>query len=335
MLLKNQTFLFSRGVAGTPAETFFQLYMSGNVKKALLWGMGCCIFASETKNNKDMATLTGIGTKFKGSVGEYTFYRRMGSTVAKQKVDRFAIRKASEAQLANRVRWSNLVSFWSSMHGLLSGTFSRKGRTQTDFNAFMSHNLGICDVYLTRDQSRHGACVAAPYYVSFGVLPSIGTSVVADGRLRTDIVLGDGFAVGEGTTIGDLSRAVLVNNEGYSHGDLIVALAVEQYSQGKDETPLVRVSSSLVQLDACSPAPLSATGSGAAAFAAIGGYLGAPVPVYGGMAWIHLQMVGGHFNVSPQRLAVTGLPTSPYDLPHAPYTTPEALHRAIASYRRD
>ena len=282
-----------------------------------------------------MATLTGIGTKLNGSVGAYTFYSRLGSTVAKQKIDRFSVRKASEAQLANRVGWANLVSFWSSMNGLLAGAFSRKGRAQTDFNAFMSHNLGLCDVYLTRSQARHGACVVAPYYVSFGVLPPIDIRVASDGRMRTDIVLGDDFAIGEGSTVGDLSRAVLLNNDHYVHGDLIVALAVEQCYYGSDETPHVRVSSSLVQLDACCLTPLSATGSGPAAFAAVGGCLGAPVPVFGGMAWIHLRVAGDRFNVSPQRLVVTGLPTSPYDLPYAPYVTPEARQAAIDSYRRE
>ena len=56
---------------------------------------------------------------------------------------------------------------------------------------------------------------------------------------------------------------------------------------------------------------------------------------FGGLAWIHLRVAGDRFNVSPQRLVVTGLPTSPYDLPYAPYVTPEARQAAIDSYRRE
>ena len=282
-----------------------------------------------------MATLTGIATKYKGTAGEWTFYNRLGTTVAKQKVDSIGSRHASEAQLANRVAWANLVSFWSSMNGLLAGAFPRKGRNRTDYNAFMSHNLGECKVYLTREQVIRGACVAAPYQLSFGVLPTIGTSVTADGRLRTDIAVGDDFAIGPATTIGDLSRAVLTRNARFRHGDLIVVVAVEQRFDTTGGTPHVKVSSALLQLDACNATPLSATGDGPAAFAAVGGFLGATAPIFGGMAWMHIQSTGRTVNISPQRLVVTGLPSDPYRLPHTPYTTPEARQAAMDSYKHD
>lgn len=282
-----------------------------------------------------MATLSGLTTKLKGSAGDWTFYRRLGSTVAKQKIDRRLSGPATFAQLANRVAWANLVSFWSYTDGLLVGAFSRKGKGQTDYNAFMSHNLGVSDVYLTRGMVRRKACVVAPYCVSYGILPTVATEVAADGRIVSGILLSDDLGVGDTTTIGDFSRAVLTHNEGYSHGDIIVALAVEQTADALDGTPRAEVSSALVQLDACSPTPLSLTGSGAAAFTAIDGRLGASAPLYGGMTWIHLSVAAGTVKVSTQRLTLTGPPSAPDSLPHLPYTTPEARQQAIDSYRRD
>lgn len=282
-----------------------------------------------------MASLSGLTTKLRGTAGEWTFYRRLGTTVAKQKVDRRPSGTATEAQLANRVAWANLVSFWSYMDGLLVGAFTRKGRGQTDYNAFMSHNLGVSDIYLTRELVRRGACVVAPYCVSYGILPTVATEMASDGRIVSDIRLGGGFTVGEGTTIGDLSRAVLTNNDDYRHGDLVVAVAVEQVADPLDGTPRAEVSSALVQLDACSPTLLSTTGRGAAAFTAVDGRLGAAAPLNGGMTWLHLSATDNTVKVSTQRLTVTGPPSDPTRLPHLPYTTPEARQAAIESYRKN
>lgn len=288
-----------------------------------------------------MATLSGLTTRLGGTAGEWTFYRRLGVTVAKQKMDRRPAGKATEAQLANRVGWANLVSFWSSMDGLLVGAFSRKGRGQTDYNAFMSHNLGVGEVYLTRDMVRRGACVVAPYCLSFGVLPSIGTAVGADGRIVSSVAVGDGFVVDDATTVGDISREVLTHNADFRHGDLLVVLAVEQVYDPSDGTPRARVSSSLLRLDACSPALLSSDGGGAAAFAAFGGRLAAAAPLFGGMAWLHLRACCDTVKVSTQRLTVTGPPdaapgpTDPSAMPYAPYVTPEARQAAIDSYHRE
>lgn len=280
-----------------------------------------------------MATLKGISTKLRGTAGEWTFYNRLGATVAKQKVDSLAPRRATEAQLANRVAWSNLVAFWSAMDGLLVGTFTRKGRGQTDYNAFMSHNLGRCDVFLTRNLSRDRACLAAPYIVSHGNLPTVETIVGNDGRIRSDIALGEGFVIDGETTIGDFSRAVLMNNKGYLHGDLVVSLAVEQVALPSNGTPRLRVHSALVQLDACSAEPLGARGDGLAAFASVDGCLGAVAPIYGGMAWMHVRAACNTIRISTQSLAVTGLPSAPDSLPYLPYTTPEARQAAIESYK--
>ena len=284
-----------------------------------------------------MATLTGLTTKLNGTAGEWTFYRRLGVTVAKQKVDRRPAGRSSEAQLANRVAWANLVAIWSSMDGLLVGAFSRKGRGQTDYNAFMSHNLGVGEVYLTRDMVRRGACVVAPYCVSYGILPTVEASSAADGRVVSSVVLGDAFGVGEGSSVGDLSRAVLTHNGAFRHGDLLVALAVAQVHDPADAIPRATVSSSILQLDACSPAPLATTGGGPAAFAVADGHLAAAEPLCGGVAWLHLRACGDTVKVSTQRLTVTGPPESPVDpaaLPYAPYVTPEARRRAIDRYRR-
>ena len=274
-----------------------------------------------------MATLTGITTHLSGSAGAWTFYRRLGTTVAKEKVESHRNKKLSEAQLDHLVRWSNPVAFWSVTQGCLRNGFSHKRQGQTDFNAFMSANLNRNEVYLTRNMVRLGASVAAPYQLTDGRLPTIGVVETGDGLLRSDIRLGEGFIITPDTTVREISHAVVDNNIGFKYGDRIFCLVALQYHVGTLGTPQVRVVTTTLSLDPYSHEPVLAIPWAADFLSVVEGCLGASAPLTGGIAWIHTRTLRDRPLVSTQHLVLSGAPD-------APYSTPTALAAAKASYRR-
>ena len=273
-----------------------------------------------------MANLNGLITNLSGSAGAWTFYNRLGNTVAKQKVDTRPHRRLSDKQLAQNLRWPNLVTFWSETQGCLMDAFEHKRNGQTDFNMFMSFNLTSHGVYLTYEMARANACVVAPYLVSLGGLPPIEVVEAADGRVRTDIVLGDRLSVTPLTTIGELSHAIVQNNRDFLHGDIIYCLAMYQEDNTSDGFPHVTVGTALLRVDAYSSKPLSWDPNLMAAFANVEGHVGAESPIVGGITWIHARRLRTRHAVSTQRLFLSGTTD-------APYTTPEAIAAAIKSYR--
>ena len=274
-----------------------------------------------------MSKVSGLTTGLTGSAGQWTFYKRLGTTVGKQKKETPSRKRLSDTQLKNNLRWGNLVAFWSATDGRLRNAFERKKSGQTDFNMFMSNNLLGQGIYLTSEMVRARACVVAPYMVSMGSLPTIEVVEAADGRLRTDVRLGERFSLTPATTIGELSRAIVANNPDFAHGDRIVCLAMKQFDNPADGYPHAECSIAFLQIDAYSNAPLSGHPELMTAFADVDGRIGAASPIVGGMTWIHTRRLRSRVAVSTQRLAVTGVP-------YAAYATPEALATAIASYRR-
>lgn len=285
-----------------------------------------------------MATLNGLTTNLGGSAGAWTFYNRLGSTVAKQKIDNRHRKRLSDTQLKHSLSWGNIVAFWSVAGGRLKDSFERKRNGQTDFNMFISNNVYGPRIYLPSYMVRAGACVAAPYLVTMGSLPSIEVVESSDGCFLTGIRLGDGFSITPETTVGELSRAIVTNNDGFEHGDDLICLAVHQLVGSSDGYPHVGVSPAVLRLDAYSDVPLSMIPNAVPAFAAVEGCLGSGAPIVGGMTWIHMRQLRSRRVVSTQRLVLSGDSAEPSSTAEAPlyrgYTTPEALAAAIGSYRR-
>ena len=74
-----------------------------------------------------MAILSGINTRLRGSVGDWTFSRLNGQTVAKQKVEAKENPKRTFAQMVRRVQWANLVALYQAFEGNLHPSFENKG----------------------------------------------------------------------------------------------------------------------------------------------------------------------------------------------------------------
>lgn len=110
----------------------------------------------------------------RGKVGSLVFARRKGEQITRAYNSNPANPK-STAQMLQRMKWANLVAFYRAVSPKLKMAFESKPENQSDFNAFMSANLGNMQdvVYLTKPQVLNGASVIAPYTISKGSLPSI------------------------------------------------------------------------------------------------------------------------------------------------------------------
>lgn len=129
----------------------------------------------------------------RGKVGSLVFARRSGEQVTRAYNSNPANPK-STAQMLQRMKWANLVSFYKAVSPKLKMAFEDKKENQSDFNAFMAANLGKTAVYLTKQQVQNGASVISPYIVSRGSLFSLGmTRVVENGSVRLGFAVDFGF----------------------------------------------------------------------------------------------------------------------------------------------
>ena len=127
-----------------------------------------------------MAILTGMQTKLRGSAGSITFRRNCGQTIVSEKITDMRVSR-TEQQARQRTKWANIVAIYKGIRPLLNYGFESKPKGLSDYNMFMRLNMQKTPVYLTKQAVAGGACVAAPYVISFRVLaiPLRPTSISA------------------------------------------------------------------------------------------------------------------------------------------------------------
>lgn len=277
-----------------------------------------------------MAILTGINTRLRGSAGDWTYARLNGQTVAKQKVAPKDVPVRSYRQMLRRVQWANIVNVWRAFSGNNHPSFENRGARVSDFNEFMSANLGSVPVYLTKDQARQGGAVIAAYQVTRGSLPSIVMEEVpgtggAPGKVSTDIALGS-LTVDASTTVKEFSEAVVSNNGDYFHGDQITCFLARQTVNATSQVPYVKIDAMEVTLDLNDNSTKLYDVVDAEGFSSNNGRLGTSLTNFtGGIVWIHSRRAKSKTAVSSQRFLVKGNLLQNY-------TTEAARTEAILSY---
>ena len=194
-----------------------------------------------------MAIANGLFKNLRGSVGSFTFYQRNGRTIVREKGMGNTSSTKSAKQLLVRSQWNNVINTWK---GLIDNGqqpyFANRKMGQTNYNAFVSHNLNSRAVFLTDEMGKAGACLLAPYIISDGGLAPIHVSC-HDGINQTNIALGN-LIITEETTIGELTCAIVNNNRGsaisrgkdaYNVGDRITYLHFAQYVDEMTGVPYV------------------------------------------------------------------------------------------------
>lgn len=156
-----------------------------------------------------------------GKVGSLVFARRLGQQVTRPYNGSPANPK-TRAQMQRRIKWANIINMWRLMKPLLQMGFQNRKTTQSDYNKFVSLNVNQSEAYLLKDEARQGATLLAPYIITSGTL---GVRSMRSAAI-TDVAVGDINLAS--ATIGQLSTAVIANNQGFQIGDQVTVFALGQ-----------------------------------------------------------------------------------------------------------
>ena len=230
--------------------------------------------------------------------------------------------RRSEKQANTRFQMSNLLANYRLYSGKLAEAFENKGAGLSDANMYVSVNWGYQPVYMTRQMRIQGCCVLAENMICTGSIAPIGYELV-EGKLVSDLNLGS-LVIGEDTTVGQLTAAVLQNNDLWEEGDQLTCFIGTQL-MGSDGLPRCTMKAEKVILNLDDESKLWDV-AGADGFSTKDGYLaGGVVLANMGMAWVHSRNTGSQTKVSTQRLVVVS------DV-LAQYQTYQAMRAAAESY---
>jgi len=271
-----------------------------------------------------MAILKGIISKMNGSAGQLTFKQSGGQTVVSEKITSTTDAK-TEAQQKQRMKWANVIRMYQVLQPYMKLAFGGSQNGRNDYNKFVSANLALVPVYLTKSEVNAGACIVAPYEITQGTIKSI--SVTGKGASAvTDIALGS-LTIDADTTVAQFSNAVVQNNKLYEYGDQITYFLVHQDLNDVTNTPVADIDACCIVLDKNSDSKLlslvdkrgfSTQNSKLSALSSneFGNH---------GMAWIHSRKSSGKTLISAQFLIVENSIL-------ATYQSTDAYDAAVESY---
>ena len=270
-----------------------------------------------------MAILNGILKKLNGSAGSLTFKQVNGQTVVSEKIT--AVKKSNTPmQMRQRTKWGNVVQMYKGICPLINYGFESKPAGCSDYNMFMKANMKGSDIYLTREEVAGGGCVAYPYQLTQGTLPSIVVTGSGD-NARTDIKLGD-LTIDAETLVKDFAIAVVSNNADYDFGDQISFFDVLQRVNAVTGIPYCQFLATNVVLDKASEVKLLDMVS-KYGFATVDGYLGHIEGEGAGVfAWVHSRKSSAKTLVSTQSLVNNN------DEMIAEYSGDQAYKRSVKTY---
>ena len=270
-----------------------------------------------------MAILNGILKKLNGSAGSLTFKQYAGQTVVSEKIS-VVKRSNTPMQMRQRTKWGNVIQMYKGICPLINYGFESKPVGRSDYNMFMKANMKLTDIYLTREEVAGGGCIAAPYQLTQGTLPSI--VIVGSGdNARTDIKLGD-LTIDAETLVKDFAIAVVSNNPDYDFGDQISFFDVLQRVNAVTGIPYCQFLATNVVLDKASEVKLLDLVS-KYGFATVDGYLGHIEGEGAGVfGWVHSRKASGKTLVSTQSLINNNAEVI------AEYSGAEAYKRSVKTY---
>lgn len=264
--------------------------------------------------------------KATGSMGGITYRTISGDTIASQKRGKSST-KLSYLQSINIVSWANAVNIWQAFEGNDRPSFENRLPRVSDFNEFIAASRRV-PVYLTRSVAQQGGAVVAPYQVTRGSLPSLDNSVAGTGgEIGTNIELGE-LTIDENTTLGQFSRAIIENNEGWVNHDALILFVLRQSTNSVTGVPYVTVDEYKITLDVSdNDTLLSEFDPDGVAFVKTPGStkLGMGMTVNGGAVYIHSRLTTDGTQVSTQSIIATNT-----ILPN--YQSVSVRDEAIASY---
>lgn len=188
-----------------------------------------------------------------GKMGRQVYYSAMGETRGRELAANVT-NPRTEAQMSQRVRWSNLVNLYRANQTWMKYAFESKKRNQSDYNKFMSVNVATSPIFLTKSIAAGGGCVVAPYIITQGSLPSIEFRKI-DGEWLTNLYVPADFDIVSATTVGQVTQALLAENPALREGDQLSFIRMTQQVNSMTGVPYVIVRKYEVLLNSNDPTP--------------------------------------------------------------------------------
>lgn len=162
--------------------------------------------------------INGLLGNSRNKIGSIVTYVSKGQQIARSKAANISNPRTA-SQMTQRIKLSNVVAMYRANKNWMDRyAFENKPTRWSVFNAFVSANLTASLVALTKQEAAAGACVAAPYKMTDGSLPQIQINELAEaGIFTTDLYIGT-LVIDQATTIGDISAALIANNNGLVQG---------------------------------------------------------------------------------------------------------------------
>ena len=249
-----------------------------------------------------------IGNMFMGTgsgkIGNMVLYRSGGEQ--RMRVYLESIKNPrSQTQMNQRVQLANLVAFYRSAQPFLLGSFQSKDIKLSSYNSFVSANLGAVKVFLTKTLAAQNACVAAPYRISDGDIPSIGVTGAGVASV-TNLALGAGLVIDDNTTVGAVSAALVALNANVSEGMQLNYLSLLQGINPVTRSPYLSYNFYNFVIDSTSTDNFREK-MPSFAFSNVNGYVGHGESIGdGGFAWVLSKKdAAGAVKASSQNLILT------------------------------
>lgn len=279
-----------------------------------------------------MAKVKSAGLRnYVGRLGGSVYYMNRGQNIGRELAPEVS-NPRTPAQMRQRMKWANLVNIYKANRSWMGHlSFENKPQTWSDYNAFMSANIGANPVYLTKGAADNGDAILAPYTMTKGSLPTIEYAYSDNiPGLATSIKI---ETEPDTLTVGELSQEILDNNPEWQFGDQLsvvlmykgvapypIVVPIEIIINPGDETPLSDIDTQFAPLSDI----LTIEGTGYLAVAMDAGVS------YGNQAAcvIHSRTTSGRTKVSTQAFMLNPTATTTFQQ----MGTDEQFEYAAASY---
>lgn len=160
----------------------------------------------------------GLLGNSKNKIGSIVTYVMKGQQLARSKAANVSNPRTA-AQMTQRIKLANVVAMYRANKSWMARyAFENKLTKWSVFNAFTHYNLASSLVALTKQEAAAGACVIAPYKMTEGSLNEVTLTLNSTtGLIETNLFVGN-FTLDGGTTIDELSGALIENNNGIVEG---------------------------------------------------------------------------------------------------------------------
>lgn len=261
----------------------------------------------------------------RGKVGDFIFSRQGGEQRSRAYIPIVSNPK-TRSQMQQRTQLANLVAMYRTAIRLFPSAFSNKKSNRSDYNEFVGKNLGGVSVYLTKEMVKYGTCIAAPYQITAGSLPSIQVSGEGVDAV-TNIKLPAGFEITEESTVADVSAAILQANPSWQAGQQLAYISVVQETNIETGYPYCYANLYSMTLNV-NDGRLAWDMIPAFGLSSVDGFIGHGDSIGDGcFAWVKSSIdANGKINVSTQRFIVTSREL------YAAYSDEAAKLAAMASY---